>query len=100
MKRSPISDSLALRFSASASLDSPRTSTSLARVSQVLDSFASRDHNGEILTAVRHYPAKAAQWAEFPAWVHEDLHAAYTAKGIRQLYTHQASAAEAVHARK
>src|SRR5271166_4589460 len=74
--------------------------TSLARVSQVLDTFASRDSSGEILTAVRHYPARAAQWAEFPAWVHQDLRAAYAAKGIRQLYTHQAAAAEAVHAGK
>jgi DEAD/DEAH box helicase domain-containing protein len=100
MKHSPISDPLALRLSASASLDSPRTSTSLARVSQVLDTFASRDHNGEILTAVRHYPAKAAQWAEFPHWIHPALRAAYNAKGIRKLYTHQAAAAEAVHAGK
>jgi len=100
MKPSPISDSLALRFSASASLDCPRTSTSLARVSQVLDAFASRDHNGEIFTAVRHYPAKEAQWAEFPDWINSALRAAYNAKGIRNLYTHQATAAEAVHAGK
>src|SRR6201993_971211 len=100
MKPSPIPDSLALRLSASASLDSPRTSSSLARVSQVLDTFASRDHTGEVLTAVRHYPAREAQWADFPEWLSADLRAAYNAKGIRQLYTHQAAAAEAVHAGK
>jgi DEAD/DEAH box helicase domain-containing protein len=72
----------------------------LARVAQVLDTFAARDHNGEMLTAVRHYPAREAQWAEFPEWLHEDLKAAYQAKGIRKLYTHQAAAAEAVHAGK
>src|SRR6201993_420462 len=94
-------DSLAVRLAKVTPIKPARTSTTLARgVSQVLDTFAERDSNGEILTAVRHYPARAAQWANFPAWVHEDLHAAYTAKGIRQLYTHQASAAEAVHARK
>ncbi|HXR32070.1 MAG TPA: DEAD/DEAH box helicase [Verrucomicrobiae bacterium] len=71
--------------------------TSLARVSQVLDTFASRDSNGEVLTAVRHYPAREAQWAEFPEWIDADLRAAYSAKGIRQLYTHQAAAVEAVH---
>jgi DEAD/DEAH box helicase domain-containing protein len=98
MKSPPISNSLALRLPAS--LDSPRTSTALARVSQVLDAFASRDHNGEILTAVRHYPAKEAQWAEFPHWIHSALRAAYNAKGIRKLYTHQAATAEAVHAGK
>src|SRR6202790_2517763 len=75
-------------------------SSTLARVTQVLDTFAARDRDGGILTAVRHYPAREAQWAEFPEWVHADLRAAYYAKGIRQLYTHQAAAAEAVHAGK
>jgi DEAD/DEAH box helicase domain-containing protein len=75
-------------------------SSTLTRVTQVLDSFAARDRDGEILTAVRHYPAREAQWAEFPDWVHADLRAAYNAKGIRKLYTHQAAAAEAVDAGK
>ena len=75
-------------------------SSTLARVTQVLDTFAARDRDGEILTAVRHYPAREAQWAEFPEWVHTDLRAAYNAKGIRQLYTHQAAASEAVHTGK
>ncbi len=72
----------------------------ITRVHEVLDAFAARDHNGEILTAVRHFPARDAQWADFPAWVHADLAAAYAAKDIRRLYTHQAAAAEAVHAGK
>jgi len=75
-------------------------SSTLTRVTQVLDTFAARDRDGETLTAVRHYPAREAQWAEFPEWVHADLRAAYNAKGIRLLYTHQAAAAEAVHAGK
>ncbi len=78
----------------------PRTSSSLARVSQVLDTLTSRDQTGQVLTAVRHYPAREAQWAEFPQWLNADLRSAYNAKGIRQLYTHQAAAAEAVHAGK
>ncbi|MGB7438904.1 MAG: DEAD/DEAH box helicase, partial [Candidatus Acidiferrum sp.] len=98
-------DSLAVRLAAVTPIDMARCdpvrgSTALARVSQILDTFAERDPNGEILTAVRHCPAREAQWAEFPEWVHEDLRAAYRAKGIRQLYTHQAAAAEAVHAGK
>jgi DEAD/DEAH box helicase domain-containing protein len=72
----------------------------ITRVHEVLDAFAACDYNGEILTAVRHFPAREAQWADFPAWVHPDLTAAYGAKGIRRLYTHQAEAAEAVHAGK
>ncbi len=75
-------------------------STAIARVHQVLDVLAGRDVRGEILTAVRHYPAREAQWADFPAWTHMDLRAAYLGKGLRQLYSHQAAAAEAVHAGK
>jgi DEAD/DEAH box helicase domain-containing protein len=98
-------DSLSVRLAVVTPIDIAKTemarnSGALARVSAVLDAFAERDANGEILTAVRHYPARAAQWAEFPTWMHEDLKAAYAAKGIRQLYSHQAAAAEAVHAEK
>jgi DEAD/DEAH box helicase domain-containing protein len=94
-----MSQSLAVRAAALSSLESTAGS-SLARVREVLDTFAARDVTGEVLTAVRYFPAREAQWAEFPAWVHADLVAAYGAKGIRQLYTHQAIAAEAVHAGK
>jgi DEAD/DEAH box helicase domain-containing protein len=77
-----------------------RGSTAITRMHQVLDGLAARDVHGEILTAVRHYPAREAQWADFPAWAHSDLRAAYAGKGIRQLYSHQAAAAETVRAGK
>jgi len=82
-------ESLAVRAAADTS--------SITRVREVLDGFALRDRDGEILTAVRHFPARAAQWAQFPAWVHADLRAAYNAKNIDRLYSHQAAAAEAAH---
>src|SRR5580693_7586311 len=101
-----MSESLAVRR-ASASNEaisdgsaSPRSSTAITRVHQVLDVLAARDVHGEILTAVRHYPAREAQWADFPAWINADLRSAYAGKGIRQLYSHQAAAAETVHAGK
>ncbi len=75
-------------------------SSAITRVHEVLEAFADRDFNGELLTAVRHFPAREAQWADFPAWVHPDLASAYAAKGIRRLYTHQTDAAEAVHSGK
>jgi DEAD/DEAH box helicase domain-containing protein len=78
----------------------PPSSTAITRVHQVLDVLAARDVHGEILTAIRHYPAREAEWAEFPAWINPDLRAAYAGKGIRQLYSHQAAAAETVHAGK
>ena len=101
-----MSKSLAVRASSTpmGATDSPlervSAATSLARVHEVLEAFASRDSHGDILTAVRHFPARAAEWADFPEWVHRDLVAAYAAKGIGQLYSHQAAAAEAVHAGK
>src|SRR6266852_2965522 len=75
-------------------------SIAITRVHQVLDAFAARDVHGEILTAIRHFPAREAQWSEFPSWARPELLAAYRGKGIRQLYSHQAAAAEAVHAGK
>ena len=95
-----MADSLAVRAAKASAFEGMGTSSTLTRVGQVLDTFAARDHNGEVLTAVRHYPARAAQWAEFPEWLHEDVRAAYNGKGIRQLYAHQAAAAEAVHGGK
>src|SRR5262245_32496488 len=75
-------------------------SDAVMRVQEVLDSFASRDNASEILTAIRHFPAGEAQWGNFPDWVNANLVSAYNAKGVGQLYTHQAAAAEAVHAGK
>ncbi len=69
-----------------------------AKARAALQALADRDTTGEVLTAVRHYPAREAQWAEFPEWVNADLRAAYGAKGIARLYSHQAAAAECVHA--
>src|SRR5579859_5594128 len=94
-----MSHSLAVRAAAPGSLQ-PSPGSSLARVREVLDTLATRDATGEMLTAVRYFPAREAQWADFPAWVRADVAAAYGAKGISRLYTHQAIAAEAVHAGK
>src|SRR5947209_3460064 len=79
---------------------SGRQSTAIARVNQVLDAFAQRDALGEVLTAIRHFPAREAQFAEFPKWAHPGLIAAYAAKGVRRPYTHQAAAAEMAYSGK
>jgi DEAD/DEAH box helicase domain-containing protein len=78
----------------------PVSTTSVALAFGVVKGFLERDPTGEIITAVRRFPAKEAQWADFPDWMHADLIAAYAAKGVRRPYTHQAKAAEAVHAGK
>src|SRR3981189_2311134 len=102
-----MAESLAVRTAGGASRepisggpDMPRSSTAITRVHQVLDTLAARDVHGEILTAVRHYPAREAQWADFPEWANAELRAAYAGKRIQHLYSHQAAAAEAVHAGK
>src|SRR5215475_12847734 len=78
----------------------PTTPMRAGRARAALEALAERDRNGEVLTAVRHFPAREAVWAEFPEWVNEDLRAAYRAKGITKLYCHQAEAVEAVHEKK
>src|SRR5438445_9758807 len=77
-----------------------RAETAISRVNEVLTTFSERDRNGEMLTAVRIFPARAAEWADWPAWVQPELRAAYQSKGIARPYSHQAQAAEAVHAEK
>jgi DEAD/DEAH box helicase domain-containing protein len=78
----------------------PDSITSVASACGVVNAFLERDPTGEIITAVRRFPAKEAQWADFPGWTNADLIGAYAAKGVRRPYTHQAEAAEAVHAGK
>jgi DEAD/DEAH box helicase domain-containing protein len=72
----------------------------IARVNEVLSAFAQRDYHGEVLTAVRRFPARAPEFADWPEWMRPELRAAYAGKGIARLYSHQAAAAEAVRAGK
>ena len=76
----------------------PGAAGALARVHEIVEQLAARDPTGEIITAVHHIPAREAQWAPMPARVRPELVAAYRAKGIERLYTHQAAAAERVRA--
>jgi DEAD/DEAH box helicase domain-containing protein len=76
------------------------TGSTIDTVQEVLSSLAARYRADEVLTAVRHIPARAAQFRPVPEWVRPELAAAYAAKGIEQLYSHQAAAAELAHAGK
>ena len=75
-----------------------RDAVTLARVREIVEQFAARDRSGEILTAVRHIPAREANFAPMPEWVPKELAAVYAEKGVGKLYSHQAAAAVAVHA--
>jgi DEAD/DEAH box helicase domain-containing protein len=77
-----------------------RPERTVAKVSEVLSGFAERDFNTEVLTSVRRFPARAAEFAEWPEWVEERLRHVYRAKGIVRPYSHQAAAADAVYAGK
>ena len=77
-----------------------RASTTLKTVQEALGALVARYRTDEVLTAVRHIPAREAQFRAMPAWVRPELAAAYHAKGIEKLYTHQAAAAELAHAGK
>ena len=73
-----------------------KDSVTLARVREIVEQFAERDCNGEIITAMRHIPAREAKYAPMPEWVRPELAAAYAEKGVKDLYSHQAMAAAAV----
>jgi DEAD/DEAH box helicase domain-containing protein len=77
-----------------------RASTTLETVQEALGALVARYGAEEVLTAIRHIPAREAQFRAMPAWVRPELATAYHAKGIEKLYTHQASAAELAHAGK
>lgn len=78
----------------------PRTTTTLDTVHQILGSLVARGRSHEVLTCVRQIPARGASFRPLPAWVKEELREAYRAKGIAELYSHQAMTAENVHRSK
>jgi DEAD/DEAH box helicase domain-containing protein len=74
----------------------PRPPASLETVQKILGSLIGRYRQEEVLTAVRQIPARDAKFRPMPAWVTSGLAEAYRAKGIRELYSHQAATAELV----
>jgi DEAD/DEAH box helicase domain-containing protein len=77
-----------------------RPTTTLDAVQEALVALTARYHADEVLTAVKHFPARDAVYRPMPAWVRPGLVAAYRAKKIEQLYLHQAAAAEMARAGK
>jgi DEAD/DEAH box helicase domain-containing protein len=68
--------------------------TTIDTVQEALSALAGRYRADEVLTAVRHIPAREAQFVPMPRWVRAELAAAYRGKGIEQLFSHQGAAAE------
>jgi len=63
-------------------------------VQEALSALAARYRTDEVLTAVKHIPARRAQFRDMPDWVRTELADTYRAKHIEKLYSHQAAAAE------
>jgi DEAD/DEAH box helicase domain-containing protein len=74
-----------------------RNSVSIIEVGDIVRELAPNDKTSEIITAVHHVPAKEAEWVPMPGWIRPEVAEAYRKKGIEQLYSHQAEAAERVH---
>jgi DEAD/DEAH box helicase domain-containing protein len=71
-----------------------RPRSTLQTVQEALRSLAARNRGDEVLTSIKHIPAREAQFRPMPSWVRPELVTAYAAKGIERLYLHQARAAE------
>ena len=74
----------------------PRLPASLETVHSILGSLVARYRHEEVLTVVRQIPAREAKFRPMPAWVTSVFSEAYRAKGIQELYSHQAVTAELV----
>jgi DEAD/DEAH box helicase domain-containing protein len=75
----------------------PRSDSALDTVQEILGTLVARYRRDEVLTAVRQIPAREAKFRPIPGWVTSALSEAYRAKGIQELYSHQALTAELVH---
>jgi DEAD/DEAH box helicase domain-containing protein len=75
----------------------PRSVAALDTVQEILGTLVARYRKEEVLTAVRQIPAREAKFRPTPGWVTSALSEAYRAKGIQELYSHQALTAELVH---
>jgi DEAD/DEAH box helicase domain-containing protein len=73
---------------------------SLETVRDILGTLVARYRQDEVLTSVRQIPAQKAKFRPVPGWVASTLSEAYRAKGIQELYSHQAATAELVHQEK
>src|SRR5205823_7638685 len=71
--------------------------TSLAQILDVLE------RDSDFLSQVTHWerlPAKAPRYAPFPEWLDPRIARSLRARSIEALYSHQAAALEAAHAKK
>jgi DEAD/DEAH box helicase domain-containing protein len=64
---------------------------------QMLDYFKASDKIMKNITSWVELPAREAVYTEFPDFIDDRIRAALERRGVRKLYSHQASAIQAVH---
>jgi len=64
------------------------------QIRELLDELLTSLETGPLITAVRHFEAKPAVFAAFPSSLDPRIVAALKARGVEQLYSHQARAFE------
>ena len=66
-------------------------------IEQMLEHIRASEKMMKNITAWVELPAKEAVYADFPGFLDERITKALERRGVRQLYSHQASAVRAVH---
>jgi len=69
---------------------------SLMQIRELLDELLTSLETGHLITAVRHFDAKPAVFAPFPSSLDPRIVEALKARGVQQLYSHQAKAFDTV----
>ncbi len=72
----------------------------LPGVREIVHALATFQRGEEVVTAVRHIPAREPVWATLPGWLSGGVARAYRDKGVTALYSHQAVAAERIRSGK
>ena len=72
----------------------------LNNVPEMIRDIVPSSRPGEVITALHRIPSREAEWTEMPGWIRPELAEAYRSKGIVNLYSHQAEAAERIHSGK
>jgi DEAD/DEAH box helicase domain-containing protein len=78
------------------SVPSRKSQTAITGVSEIIHDLKNLDLTNEVITAVERMPPREAQWAPMPDWIRPELAEAFRGKGVMQLYSHQADAADRI----
>ena len=78
------------------SVPSKKSQTAITQVSEIIQEIRKLDLTNEVVTAVERMPPREAQWAPMPDWIKPELVEAFRGKGVVQLYSHQADAADRI----